>query len=389
MIKIAKPSNCCGCTACASICTHNAITMEPDALGFLYPRVDKEKCIDCGLCEKVCQFNENYDRSLNILHPRAYAARHKDMHEVMKSRSGAAFSAISDYVLDQGGVIYGAGYKDHFRVAHKRAVTKVERDEFRGSKYVQSDLTGIFRQVKDDLKKGLTVLFSGTPCQTSGLNAFVGTKLRQNLILLDIVCHGVPGPNIWRDYILYLEKKQGDTVRVVNFRDKELFGWADHHESFIFKEGNGQKESFSFVFYNSLFFRHSCGVCHFTNLRRPSDITIGDFWGWQDAVPGMNDDDKGLNLILTNTSKGEYLLKSVKEKLIIAEVPLNKIIQPQLIAPVALDEKRISFEKYYIKNGFEASLRKYGCTIPRFRIVYCMKKILNLFGNTITKMRSF
>lgn len=388
MIIIDNPSKCCGCTACASICAHNAITMEPDALGFLYPSVDKEKCIDCGLCEKVCQFNENYDCSLNLLQPKAYAARHKDMNEVMRSRSGAAFVAISDFIIDQGGIIYGAGYKDHFRVAHKRATTKTERDEFRGSKYVQSDLTGVFRQVRKDLKDGLTVLFSGTPCQTSGLNAFVGPKLRQNLVLLDIVCHGVPGPFIWRDYIAYLEKKQGDTVSVINFRDKELFGWAAHHESFIFKGGNGKKKTFSFEFYKSLFFRYSCGVCHFTNLRRPSDITIADFWSWQDAVPSMNEDNNGINLILTNTSKGGQLLQAVKEELTIVEVPIAKVIQPQLIAPVTLDEERHSFENYYKRNGFEASLNKYWSTRLRFRIARVIKRKFIIFTNAIHRLKN-
>ena len=234
MIRINDPADCCGCTACASSCNHDAITMVPDALGFLYPKVDESKCTDCGLCEKVCVFNDNYDKSLNLQKPDAYAARHKDMDEIMKSRSGAAFVAISDYILEQGGVVYGAGYKDHFRVAHKRATTKEERDEFRGSKYVQSDLTGVFHQVKQDLKNGLTVLFSGTPCQTSGLNSYVGKKLRENLVLIDIVCHGVPGPYIWRDYLAYLEKRQGDTITMVNFRDKERFGWAAHKETFTF-----------------------------------------------------------------------------------------------------------------------------------------------------------
>lgn len=239
MIKIQDPSNCCGCTACASICKHNAISMQPDTLGFLYPKVDEDKCIECGLCEKVCAFNDNYDKSLNLSQPEAYAARHKEMEEVMKSRSGAAFVAISDYVLEQGGIVYGAGYKDHFRVCHKRATTKEERDEFRGSKYVQSDLTGIFRQVKNDLKTGHTVLFSGTPCQTSGLHSYVGKKLRENLVLVDIVCHGVPSPYIWRDYITYLEKKYKDTISYVNFRDKEEYGWKEHKETFKFVNRGG------------------------------------------------------------------------------------------------------------------------------------------------------
>ena len=165
MIKITNPADCCGCTACASICPHNAITMKPNLLGFLYPVVDESKCMECGLCEKVCAFNDHYDCTLVLQQPEAYAARHRNIDEVLKSRSGAAFVAISDYILEVGGVVYGAGYKDHFRVAHKRAITKEERDEFRGSKYVQSDLTGVFRLVKKDLVDGLIVLFSGTPCQ--------------------------------------------------------------------------------------------------------------------------------------------------------------------------------------------------------------------------------
>ena len=241
MIKVQNPKDCCGCTACASICGHDAITMEPDVLGFLYPKVDVSKCVECGLCETVCSFNENYDVTQNLDSPIAYAARHKDIQEVKKSRSGAAFAAISDYILETGGVVYGAGYGEHFKVIHKRAMTKAERDEFRGSKYVQSDLTGVFRTVKEDLRQGRTVLFSGTPCQTSGLNSYVGERLRKNLLLIDIVCHGTPGPNLWRDFLVYLEKKQGDEIRVVNFRDKELYGWKAHKESFIFKMGGVKK----------------------------------------------------------------------------------------------------------------------------------------------------
>lgn len=237
MIHIQNPKDCCGCTACASICAHDAITMEPDALGFLYPKVDESKCIDCGLCEKVCQFNDHYDTSLNLPQPDVYGARHKNMQEVETSRSGAAFIAISDWILAHGGVVYGAAYTDHFRVVHKRATTKEERNEFKGSKYVQSDLTDVFRQVKKDLKEGRIVLFSGTPCQTSGINAYVGRRLRENLYLVDIICHGVPSPYIWRDFIAYLEKKQGDEIVWVNFRDKQQFGWAAHHETFKFKHG--------------------------------------------------------------------------------------------------------------------------------------------------------
>lgn len=367
MINISNPADCCGCTACASICAHDAITMEPDALGFLYPVVDVAKCVDCGLCEKVCQFNDNYDKSLNFDEPIAYAARHKDINEVMKSRSGAAFVAISDYILEQGGVVYGAGYQDHFRVVHKRAITKKERDEFRGSKYVQSDLTGVFHEVKEDLKKGLTVLFSGTPCQTSGLKAFVGKKLLEKLFLVDIICHGVPSPRLWRDYIAYLENKKNDEIVIVNFRDKELFGWKAHKESYIFKMGGG-KIVFTYLFYKHIMFRHSCGVCHFCNTQRPSDITLGDFWGWENNVPDMNIDDKGVSLVLLNTPKGKELFNAVSNRLIVKPVELENSLQPNLQHPSAIHSQRMAFENDYLKRGFIYVIRKYGDVGGRYNL---------------------
>lgn len=382
MIRINDPADCCGCTACASICNHDAITLEPDALGFLYPKVDESKCVECGLCEKVCAFNDNYDKSLNLPKPDAYAARHKDMDEVMKSRSGAAFVAISDYILEQGGVVYGAGYKDHFLVAHKRATTKEERDEFRGSKYVQSDLTGVFRMVKQDLKNGLTVLFSGTPCQTSGLNSYVGKKLREYLVLIDIVCHGVPGPYIWRNYLAYLEKKQGDTITMVNFRDKEVFGWKAHRETFKFRMGGGgDKMNFTYVFYQHIMFRHSCGKCHFCNTTRPSDITIADFWGWEKTDPNINKDNKGVSLVLVNTPKGREIYEAVKDKLDTIPAELENCLQPNLQHPSVIHPKRMDFERDYVKHGFKYVMNKYGNTGWRYKMRPA--RFINLFKRII------
>lgn len=308
MIQITNPSDCCGCTACANICPHNAITMEPDALGFLYPHIDTNKCINCGLCEKICAFKTSYDTSLNLSTPRAFAVRHKDMSEVETSRSGAAFIALSDYVLEKGGVVYGAGYKNHFHVIHKRATTKKERNEFKGSKYVQSDLDSIFQQVKQDLKKGLLVMFSGTPCQTAGLNSYVGKKLRENLFLIDIVCHGVPGPYIWRDYLSFLEKKYKSPIIQVDFRNKIKFGWAAHFETYTFNNGvEKDKHGYTYLFYKHIMLRKSCEKCPYTNLQRPSDITLADFWGWEKTNPSLNKDNKGISLLFLNTQKGQDL----------------------------------------------------------------------------------
>lgn len=360
MINIQDRRDCCGCSACASICAHNAISMEPDAMGFKYPVVDVSKCVDCGLCEKVCAFNENYDKSLNLQEPLAYGVRHKDMNEVATSRSGAAFIAISDWVLDNDGVVYGAGYTGHFRVVHKRATTKEARNEFKGSKYVQSDMNDVFRQVKIDLKAGLKVLFSGTPCQVAGLASFVGKKLRENLYLVDIVCHGVPAPNIWRDYLAYVEKKYNDTAIAVDFRDKTELGWAAHRESFTFKSGKVHRNTYTYLFYEHIMFRPSCEKCHYTNLQRPSDITIADFWGWEKTDNTINSDDKGISLVFCNTNKGRDLYSVIKGSVNYVPVKIEDCLQPNLQHPSIMHRDCADFECRYKKHGFLHIAKRYG-----------------------------
>lgn len=379
MIKIEKPEDCCGCSACRSVCPKQAITMEPDALGFLYPKVDLNKCVDCGLCEKVCSFNKYYDTSLILPSLRVFGARHKNMKEVESSRSGAAFIALSDWILDNGGVVYGVGYKDHFRVSHKRATTKLQRDEFKGSKYVQSDLGDVFRQVKLDLMNGLQVLFSGTACQIAGLNSFVGKKYRENLYLMDVVCHGVPAPFIWRDYLKFLEKKSNRSITSVNFRDKEKFGWAAHKESFWLNDKYVAKDIYTYLFYQHIMFRHSCGVCHFANLKHPSDITIADFWGWEKTNPEINADDKGCSLIICNTEKGVGWLEACKKNLYLFPVKIEDCLQPNMKGPSRINRHRKNFERDYQNKGFNYILYRYGNIGP----IYIARKICSFVKRTI------
>jgi len=382
MIDIKDKKDCCGCTACQSICPQNAITMKPDIFGFLYPEVDKTKCVECGLCDKVCAFNDDYDKSLNLSEPIAYAARHKDMAEMMKSRSGGAFAALSDYVLENDGIVYGVGYTGHFVVTHKRATTKEERDEFRGSKYVQSDLTGIYKQVKEDLKNGLMVMFSGTPCQTSGLNSFVGKKLREKLYLVDIVCHGVPGPKMWKDYLDWLEKKYGSTIESVDFRDKVHFGWSAHVESYKFEGVTNIISARNF--YKSIAFRHSCGNCHFCNLTRPSDVTLADYWGSERTDVSFNADNKGCSLVFCNTEKGIELFETIKDKLNVIPSKLENVMQRNLQQTSEFHPKRQEFEIYYAKNGIEKAINKYvvECVVLRYYrfVKRCIKKVLKVIG---------
>lgn len=360
MINIQSPIQCCGCSACYAICKHNAIQMQPDKLGFLYPSVNPTLCIDCGLCNKVCMFvkprKEINDTSTIV----AYAVQHKELEEVKTSRSGAVFIALSDWILRQSGVVYGVGYKTAFIVSHKRAETKIQRDEFKGSKYAQSSMGNIFRQVKDDLTQNRIVLFSGTPCQIDGLKSFLGKwASHHNLYLIDIVCHGVGSPAIWRDYITYLERSYKQQIVSLSFRDKDLFGWDGlHKESFIFTDG--KKRTFQYTYYSDIHLRQSCNVCPYANLARVSDITIGDFWGFERTCVNWEQAKQGISLAICSTDKGKFLFQEVTTALRYAEVKLEDIIQPNLLHPTPLHPDRDCFEQDYSLHGFRYIQKKYG-----------------------------
>lgn len=377
MIKITDKSACCGCSACASICVHKAITMKPDGMGFLYPEVDEGKCVDCGLCNQVCTFNATYDKSQNLASPDVYAVRHKDMDEIKTSRSGAVFIALSDWILEQGGAVYGVGYEDHFRVVHKRATNREERNEFKGSKYVQSDLKDTFLQIKKDLKKGYKVMFSGTPCQTSGLLSYL-KLMRQDisrLYVVDLVCHGVPAPYVWRDYLKYIEKKYQGEVTSFNFRDKSQLGWTTHKESFRIGDKYICMSTYSDLFGKCIMFRHSCGICPFANLKRPSDLTIGDFWGWERVDKNLNVDNKGISLLLVNTEKGHDLFLEIVNQVYYLEADTQHCLQPNLEHPSLINPLRVDFEQDFISRGFVYCVKKYGNIGIKHRIFCFLRKV--------------
>lgn len=358
-IDISTSKDCCGCTACGSICPHNAITMAPDSLGFLYPAIDTDKCEDCGLCEKICQFKNNYNRWDNFETPFVYAARNRNTEYLLKSQSGAAFLTFSDYCLEQGYILYGAVFNDTWNVQHYRSSSHEGRDKMLYSKYVQSDMRGVFKQVKDDLKNGEKVLFSGTPCQVSGLKSFVGKRYHNNLLTIDLVCHGVSSPAIWMSYIEWIKKKYNSQIEEARFRDKR-FGWNTHFETFKLENGkNIKRNTFRDLFYNHLIVRECCSNCHYTNLRRVGDISIGDFWGWSKISTEFSDN-KGVSLLLINSENGKKLLNECRKYLDIIESNIVDCIQPQLIAPIYLNPMYEQCIKDFSIHGFAYIGRKYG-----------------------------
>lgn len=366
---------CCGCSACESVCSHRAIRMNADALGFMYPIVDESLCVDCGLCSKVCPFVREAS-VLYSIHPlKVFAARHNIIKEVETSRSGAVFIALSDEVLDKSGVVYGAGYTGGFRVVHQRAITREQRDSFKGSKYVQSDLRGIYNKVKNDLKDGRLVLFSGTPCQTAALLNYTPPRLRRNLYVVDVVCHGVASPQVWNDYITYVEKKEGQKIVGVNFRDKQVFGWSGlHRESFTFSDGS--KHCYSLTFYQPFLIRKSCHDCPYATMSRPSDITIGDFWGWERVDGTINADDKGVNLVLCNTDKGVSLFNAVSSHLQIIPAEKGQYEQPNLQPPTEEHPLRKPFEEDFTEYGFNYVLHKYWKVSMKERMKWRIKRLI-------------
>lgn len=347
--------NCCGCTACLSICPKNAIKMSQDGRGFFYPEIDETKCTHCGLCKNVCDFDHFMKENSNFA--RSYAVRHKNINEVMTSRSGGFFSALAEAVIKQGGLCYGAILDSNLEVIHKKAETYEECLRFKGSKYVQSKMDGsLFLNVKKDLESGRKVLFSGTGCQVHGLLRFLDSSKTDHskLITVDFICHGVPSPGVWKNYIAEVEQRMGLKVTGVDFRNKRLFGWTAHIETYKFEDGSEDSNSnWADVYYQHCMFRDSCYICPYITPYRKSDFTIGDYWGFEKVVDGYRDN-KGLSLVIAHSDKADKMLSELNDKLFIEKTDLEMYTQPQLRKPTYKGPEYKRFWKKYDKDSRKA-----------------------------------
>lgn len=366
---------CCGCTACYSVCPKNAIAMKPDEKGFLYPSIDQAKCIDCGLCEKVCDFKKFIATKEA---PDCYAVKHKDEEEIKTSRSGAVFMALCDYVLERQGVIFGCVQADKSTIIHRFETTKEGVNAFKGSKYVQSDLLETFRECRDFLKEGKTVLFSGTGCQVHGLLSYLETINvdTAKLITCDIVCHGTPSPKLWRDYVAEYERRHKDGIVKVDFRDKDKFGWRAHLESFVMQSGaTAAATHWTDAFYSHVMFRESCYNCKYTTPNRKTDFTIADYWGIENNAPEF-DDNKGVSLVLVRGEKGKRIFADIQDKIRVIPTKIETSLQPQLMHPIEKGRKYDRFWADYLKDEKKA-VKKY----------FFPSKSKILFGKAMNKIR--
>lgn len=353
MIDIKEKKNCCGCEACVQRCPKSCITMREDNEGFLYPEIDKNICIDCGLCEKVCPvINQAKERKPLAV----YAAKHKDEQIRMASSSGGAFTAIAESVIDEGGVVFGAKFNQNWEVVHSYTETKEGLESFRGSKYVQSRIGESYKATERFLKTGRNVLFSGTPCQIFGLKLFL-RKDYDNLLTVEIVCHGVPSPKIWREYLGTLQLLN---IGFISHKDKST-GWRDY--SFTIRDNEGKilfteyarNNKYLMTFISNFTLRPSCFSCPAKVGKSRADITLADYWGIERLLPQL-DDNKGISFICANTEKGKVFIEQLNLQMKPTDyhksIPYNLCIVKSTKEPA----ERRQFWKEYQEQGITTLL---------------------------------
>lgn len=315
MPKLANVEICTGCMSCMNACAKGAIEFRNDEEGFLQPYIDSQKCIECNICEKSCpevqkQFHQN-EISEDV-----YAGWNKTDRCV--SSSGGAFSSVARYVLSKGGVVYGATLDDNLECKHIEVNTLEDLSKLRGSKYIQSSIGLIYKAVKKNLIVGKEVLFSGTPCQVSGLLSFLG-KNYSNLITIDLICHGVPSNDLFKSYIKKLENKlnksENEKIETYEFRRRDGWGFAPS----ILTNGachriSGIDNLYMSAFDKGSIFRKSCYQCHYAKANRVGDFSIGDFWGLgHQGIPFKHDMTKGVSLLIVNTERGREIMNALDD----------------------------------------------------------------------------
>ncbi|MFW5713076.1 MAG: Coenzyme F420 hydrogenase/dehydrogenase, beta subunit C-terminal domain [Brevefilum sp.] len=374
--------HCFGCTACVSICPLDCIHMSADHEGFNYPQVDEEVCNACRKCVSACPgFNEIEPKN-NKTNPQFYGGFHDSDQIKLKSSSGGLFTAFAEHTLSRGGSVYGAVYDfEHMKVIHNRATSLEDLAPMRKSKYVQSDTSGVYEQVKEDLKLELPVLFTGTPCQVAGLHLFLG-KPEKNLITIDLICHGVPSPGLFATHFADRQKKMGQSITNIDFRTKDK-GWGSFLNFYLKVETDEYKaltyaplDAYYAMFLANLSLRPVCYNCKYASTDRVSDITLGDFWGVQKENPELFDG-KGTSLILANTEKGKSMLMSIQRDIILEMLDTPKPLPPNLVTPTHRVAYRDKIFKHITFGDWQIQKVKFHI-IALFLII--KNKIMGIFN---------
>lgn len=369
MIKITDPSKCCGCFACVSSCPVGCIVMTRDQEGFDYPVADAALCVGCGRCDSVCPMDRHDYEAEPVA---AYAVRFDEY--LAGSSSGGVFPALASSVLDEGGCVYGAVQKSDMKTVHAEASDMAQMEAMRGSKYVQSNLYPVFEDIREKLQMNRKVLFSGTPCQIAGLDNFLG-KSYDNLLTVDIACHGVPPPGLWERYVDSLEKEAGKKIVHVDFRDKSR-SWRHYRMSIRYDDGTvsysrRDNNPYLSLFMQKMILRPSCYDCRFKCGRSGSDITLSDLWSVSDLVPEL-DDDKGVSGVFINTVKGMHAFGSLRPAFVQEVDPdkarsCNSGFSSDAEVPAARDE---FFKGAYQTPDILAHMKEYVVKEPLSRRIW-------------------
>ncbi len=374
-----KKENCSGCGVCKLVCPHNAITMVKDEEGFLYPKVNPEKCTNCDLCRRVCHFMKKQQKEKNN-DPKIFAVKNNDQEIRKKSSSGGVFSLLAEEMIKQGGSVYGALLDEDNHIIHSEITDMKDLHKLYGSKYVQSDLRNVYSEIKEQLSKGKKLLFSGTPCQLAGLKEYLGKKNNNNLILVDVICHGVSSPLIWESFVKILEQKNKSKLKNFYFRTKD-FGWlesvkrckAEFSDKKIVRDDF--VNSFNNLFLDNFILRPSCHNCPYATIDREGDITLGDFYRVFEEIPSFYDD-KGISTVVINTKKGEDLFNKIKRDVIYHQINKDQARQINLEKPTSRNKKRKKFWKDYHTKGYIFVAKKYTLYGLKNKIKAETKKLL-------------
>lgn len=383
MENVLEKNKCSGCGACANICPKKAIKLIEDNEGFKHPEIDQDKCINCGLCKKTCPvLNTKENSSLN----KCYVAYNKNDEVKKTSSSGGIFDVIARKILDDNGIVIGAAFNDDMELNHI-AIEKIDDlEKLKGSKYLQSNIGNMFSYVKEkiDDKK---ILFVGTPCQVAGLHAYL-KKDYNNLICIDLFCHGVPSPKLFNKYIKELEDSNNSRVVKYNFRDKKT-GWDTYSNTYKLENDKEisqlQKDNnYMKLFLSDIALRESCYNCNFKLGNKYSDITLGDFWGVQKYYPEMYNK-QGVSAIIVNTEKGQKIFKDISDNICYKECKLEEIVSgnPSLAKSGKTPKSRNEFFSELDSKDIEYLTKKYQ---PKVSLVNKLKsKIKSLIKKLINK----
>lgn len=366
MISVEQKKDCCGCNACGDICPKNAISFNTDKEGFWYPSIDQSKCINCGLCDKVCPMQNEYRTTGEIEKPECYAAEHKSVDVVFSSTTGGMFSAMADVMYKRKGYVGGAIHNKDFSVSEFISNEKKDLELLRRSKDLQSDATGFYIEVKKILNAGESVLVCALPCQIAALKTFLG-KEYDNLVTIDLICLGVNSPKVWRKYLDYIEKLNNSKIIWTENKSKE-YGWHNLTQKFIFENGKEYFDTSNTSLFikgfikSHLYCRPSCYDCQFKKFPRPADITIGDFWGIESHDSSFNSN-MGTSVVIVNTQKGKTFFEDVKKRIRFKEAPIEWAISgnPALTRSITnITDKRDEFFNELECSPFDEAISKYG-----------------------------